>query len=374
MGHRSTWTRRWLWSSGTCAPSLVFSPRAGAGGHRPSPVVDGVLSHRRNTPVSSDTLPCCRYEAMGNCLAQQYGGSDAHTKFFKDQRGEWGALTQGEDVMTSLRRFYSNINTDPEKQDAMNLFLGRFIPQPGKTPVWELGNDSQSHASRGLLLDSGSPEASATGHPDSCETSFTGSCLCGGLGASEVLSHDVFSADCENGVTCSASCPRSDTGHHWRSEPNRVKLRFLWDVVDHPANRLSEVRFFTPAHSNHGMGSNASNSLDMFYKTKSYSLQDSFEFGDDRLNITGSDIAPFDASPNQFKQVAIVRNTMEGLGLTPLTPSARVKTHVFLATPTFLWGNRRTDIHPKTCSWHPERAALSGCNGTRMGGNRVMTL
>ena len=60
---------------------------------------------------------------------------------------------QGEDVMTSLRRFYSNINTDPEKQDAMNLFLGRFVPQPGKPPVWELGNDAHLHASRGLLLD-----------------------------------------------------------------------------------------------------------------------------------------------------------------------------------------------------------------------------
>ena len=31
---------------------------------------------------------------MGNCLAQQYGGSDAHTKFFKDQRGQWSARTQ----------------------------------------------------------------------------------------------------------------------------------------------------------------------------------------------------------------------------------------------------------------------------------------
>jgi len=93
------------------------------------------------------------YEAMGNCLAQQYGGSDAHTKFFKDQRGEWGARTQSEDVMTSIRRIYSNINTDPEKQDAMNLFLGRFTPQLGKPPVWELGNDAHLHASRGLLLD-----------------------------------------------------------------------------------------------------------------------------------------------------------------------------------------------------------------------------
>ena len=55
--------------------------------------------------------------------------------------------------MTSLRRFYSNINTDPEKQDAMNLFLGRFVPQLGKPPVWELGNDAHLHASRGLLLD-----------------------------------------------------------------------------------------------------------------------------------------------------------------------------------------------------------------------------
>lgn len=64
------------------------------------------------------------YEKMGNALALQYGGSEAHTGVFEKWRGNWDALMQSRNVLTSLRRFYSNVVTDEDKQEAINLFLG----------------------------------------------------------------------------------------------------------------------------------------------------------------------------------------------------------------------------------------------------------
>ena len=74
---------------------------------------------------------------MGDVLAFQYGGSEAHNKFFQHQRGNWAATMQSRDLVTSLRRFYSNKVTDVEKQHAMNLFLGNFVPEVGKPELWE---------------------------------------------------------------------------------------------------------------------------------------------------------------------------------------------------------------------------------------------
>lgn len=48
--------------------------------------------------------------------------------------------------MTSIRRFYSNAYTDAEKQDAINLFLGNFVPHHGHAALWELDSDYFLHA------------------------------------------------------------------------------------------------------------------------------------------------------------------------------------------------------------------------------------
>jgi hypothetical protein len=41
---------------------------------------------------------------------------------------------------------YCNILTlDAEKQDAINLFLGNYIAQDGKPPLWELSSDYHLH-------------------------------------------------------------------------------------------------------------------------------------------------------------------------------------------------------------------------------------
>ncbi|KAG2485099.1 hypothetical protein HYH03_016195 [Edaphochlamys debaryana] len=86
------------------------------------------------------------YEAMGHVISLQYGGSEAHTVFFQRKKGEWEATTQSKDMLTSIRRLYSNTYTDAEKQDAINLFLGNFVPRPGQPHLWQLDTDQYLHS------------------------------------------------------------------------------------------------------------------------------------------------------------------------------------------------------------------------------------
>ena len=94
-----------------------------------------------------------QYEAMGDVLSLQYGGSEAHSKFFQRQKGSSAYATKSRDIMTSFLRYYSNSYGDSMKQDAMNLFLGHFCPEKGKPQLWELETDHylpnlyQPHAS-----------------------------------------------------------------------------------------------------------------------------------------------------------------------------------------------------------------------------------
>ncbi|TYI71843.1 hypothetical protein E1A91_D07G018100v1 [Gossypium mustelinum] len=80
------------------------------------------------------------YERMGDTLAHQYGGSAAHNKIFSQRRGQWRAATQSQEFFRTLQRYYSNAYIDAEKQNAINIFLGHFQPQPGKPALWELGS------------------------------------------------------------------------------------------------------------------------------------------------------------------------------------------------------------------------------------------
>ncbi|KAI5674152.1 hypothetical protein M9H77_14516 [Catharanthus roseus] len=81
------------------------------------------------------------YEKMGDTLAHQYGGSAAHNKIFSQRRGQWKAATESQEFFRTLQRYYSNAYMDAEKQNAINVFLGHFQPQPGKPEVWELDSD-----------------------------------------------------------------------------------------------------------------------------------------------------------------------------------------------------------------------------------------
>lgn len=89
------------------------------------------------------------YEAMGDTLALQYGGSAAHNKIFSERRGHWKAATQSQELIRTLQRYLRNAYLDPEKQDAINLFLGHFQPEVGKPALWEL--DSDHHYNIGRL-------------------------------------------------------------------------------------------------------------------------------------------------------------------------------------------------------------------------------
>jgi len=106
------------------------------------------------------------YQAMGDALAQQYGGSDAHNPVLaaaaaqaqapRASGGGGGASASSSsswtlaggysrELLTSVRRFYSATVTDAEKQDAMNVFLGQFVPRRGRPQVWELESDVWMH-------------------------------------------------------------------------------------------------------------------------------------------------------------------------------------------------------------------------------------
>jgi len=87
------------------------------------------------------------YSEIGDCLALQYGGSEAHKKVASGNNASVQGPSMGKhkEFLTSIRRYYSNTFTDRLKQDAMNLFLGNFVPKEGGTPLWEMENDYYLH-------------------------------------------------------------------------------------------------------------------------------------------------------------------------------------------------------------------------------------
>ncbi|KAI9007733.1 SacI homology domain-containing protein [Hyaloraphidium curvatum] len=84
------------------------------------------------------------YQDHGDAIALQYGGSqlvNTVETYRKVQR--WS--NQSRDMIESLRRFYSNSFTDSDKQDAINLFLGNFVPTKEGPQLWQLPTDSHLH-------------------------------------------------------------------------------------------------------------------------------------------------------------------------------------------------------------------------------------
>ncbi|KAK3159286.1 hypothetical protein QOZ80_2AG0148200 [Eleusine coracana subsp. coracana] len=85
------------------------------------------------------------YERMGDTLAVQYSGSAAHNKIFSAKRGHLKVFIRSQEFFRTLQRHYSNTCIDPNKQAAINLFLGYFQPQQGKSALWELESSSGEH-------------------------------------------------------------------------------------------------------------------------------------------------------------------------------------------------------------------------------------
>lgn len=84
------------------------------------------------------------YEDHGDTLALQYGGSQLVHRI-KTYRRTAPWTSQGNDIMQTLSRYYSNTFSDTEKQNAINLFLGVYVPCEEPVPIWELSSDYLLH-------------------------------------------------------------------------------------------------------------------------------------------------------------------------------------------------------------------------------------
>jgi len=85
------------------------------------------------------------YQSMGDVIALQYGGSEAHAPILSTSRGHSRVATQTKEALVSVKRYYNNTYNDDEKQEAINLFLGNFIPSKTKPHLWDLNSDHYLH-------------------------------------------------------------------------------------------------------------------------------------------------------------------------------------------------------------------------------------
>lgn len=89
------------------------------------------------------------YVDVGDSIALQYGGSEAHRKVTATKNESAinipGPIGKHKELLTSIRRYYSNAFTDRLKQDAMNLFLGYYIPYNHTVPLWDMETDYYLH-------------------------------------------------------------------------------------------------------------------------------------------------------------------------------------------------------------------------------------
>ena len=84
------------------------------------------------------------YEDHGDTLALQYGGSQlVHRVKTYRKTAPW--TSQGNDIMQTLSRYYSNTFSDAEKQMTINLFLGIFVPNENKPQIWDFASDYYFH-------------------------------------------------------------------------------------------------------------------------------------------------------------------------------------------------------------------------------------
>ena len=120
---------------------------------------DGNVTLDNHSPIVR--LIMLIYERLGDRISMQYAGSQAHKKVSGQPVGkDKNSNSRSAEVLTSIRRYYSNSFTDKLKQDAINLVLGHFIPSihtsehyiksimPLEGPpknVWERGGDYYWH-------------------------------------------------------------------------------------------------------------------------------------------------------------------------------------------------------------------------------------
>lgn len=110
-------------------------------------VVMGIRSTPKLDPSSNIVRVLIdMYVDIGDSIALQYGGSEAHKKVSTERNENIiGPIGKHKELLTSIRRYYSNAFTDRLKQDAMNLFLGYYLPFRHAVPLWEMETDYYLH-------------------------------------------------------------------------------------------------------------------------------------------------------------------------------------------------------------------------------------
>lgn len=86
------------------------------------------------------------YQDHGHTLAMQYGGSNL-VNDLKSYRKiiEW--TSHSRELIQLMKRYWRNQFNDTEKQAAMNLFLGKYVPRRDghSVPLWDLLSDYYLH-------------------------------------------------------------------------------------------------------------------------------------------------------------------------------------------------------------------------------------
>ncbi|KAA3477381.1 phosphoinositide phosphatase SAC3-like [Gossypium australe] len=218
-----------------------------------------------NDPLADNLMGF--YERMGDTLAHQYGGSAAHNKIFQERRGQWRAATQSQEFFRTLQRYYSNAYMDAEKQDAINVFLGHFQPQPGKPALWELGSDQHYRGRNGettvdedgrsffkrSFSDGNILRQSISPMPAIKDKKFTNSTLPNRSQGSNGLSESSPEiSTCESDISCS------------RYTPSMPRRQLFGDVQRDRYLETGQIFF-----SEHGDGVNCSNFVDLDWLSSS---------------------------------------------------------------------------------------------------------
>ena len=94
------------------------------------------------------------YKQMGNELSFQYGGSLAHKQNIKDEKNSKFNKLVGKvyEFVTTTKRYFNNTYNDQKKQNAYNLFLGKYKIDRDKDKnqieIWDMINDLSLHRKR----------------------------------------------------------------------------------------------------------------------------------------------------------------------------------------------------------------------------------
>ncbi|KYQ90630.1 putative sac domain-containing inositol phosphatase [Tieghemostelium lacteum] len=85
------------------------------------------------------------YEACGNQIALQYGGSELANTI--KTYTKHSLSSQSRDIVAAIKRYISNSFIDVDKQHAINLFLGYYVPSKAKEniPLWNMETDHYLH-------------------------------------------------------------------------------------------------------------------------------------------------------------------------------------------------------------------------------------